>query len=64
MKVRAQMEADGVWEQVKKAIDDKKFEPGDFNLNKLVTGWDTTEYTYYYNQMLNGQYDGKNRKKK
>lgn len=64
MKVRAQMEADGVWEEVKKAIDNGKYKPDTFNLNKLVTGWDTTDFTYYYNQMLNGQYDGKNKKKK
>lgn len=64
MKVRAQMEADGVWEEVKKAIDNGEYKPDTFNLNKLVTGWDTTDFTYYYNQMLNGQYDGKNKKKK
>lgn len=62
MKIRAQMEADGVWDNVKKAIDSGQFEPANFNLNKLVTKWDTNSFTYYYNQMLNGQYDGKNRK--
>lgn len=62
MKIRAQMEADGVWDNVKKAIDSGQFKPANFNLNKLVTKWDTNSFTYYYNQMLNGQYDGKNRK--
>ncbi len=64
MKIRAQMEADGVWDRVKRAIDNEVFKPSDFNLNNAVTGWDTTDFTYYYNQMLNGQYDGKLRKKK
>lgn len=64
MKIRAQMEADGVWDRVKRAIDNEVFKPSDFNLNNAVTGWDTTDFTYYYNQMLNGQYDGKLRKRK
>ena len=59
MKIRAQMEADGVWDRVKRAIDNEVFKPSDFNLNNAVTGWDTEDFTYYYTKMLNGVYDGK-----
>jgi hypothetical protein len=59
MKIRAQMEADGVWDRVKRAIDNEVFKPSDFNLNNAVTGWDTEDFTYYYNKMLDGKYDGK-----
>ena len=58
MKIRAQMEMDGVWDSVVRSIERGAFEPGDFNLNKVVLGWDTNDFTYYYNKMLNGQYDG------
>lgn len=59
MKIRAQMEADGIWDNIVKSIDKGTFEPGDFGLNKLVTYWDTEDFTYYYTKMLNGVYDGK-----
>ena len=64
MKIRAQMEADGVWDEVKKAIKGGKFEAGKFNLNNAVTGWSTEDFTYYYKQMLDGTYDGTYKKKK
>lgn len=59
MKIRAQMEADGIWDAVQKMISYGVVKPDDFKLNKLVTNWDTEDFTYYYTKMLNGQYDGK-----
>jgi len=65
MKIRAQMEADGVWERVKEAVNNGWFQAGDFNLNKTVLGWDTSDFTYYYQLMLDHAYDpSPNRKKK
>ena len=64
MKIRAQMEMDGVWDNVVEAIKRGAFEPGDFKLNNVVTGWDAGEFSYYYNLMLNGKYDGTFKRKK
>lgn len=63
MKVRAQMEADGIYSRVQKAIEYGLAKPSDFQLNNAVLGWDTEDFTYYYNKMLDGKYDGKNVKK-
>jgi hypothetical protein len=60
MQVRAQMEADGIWDDVLKAIKDEKFKPADFNLTIPVVKWDESKFTYNYDLMLNGSYSGKN----
>ena len=59
MQVRAQMEADGIWDDVLKAIKDEKFKPADFNLTIPVVDWDESKFTYNYELMLNGSYSGK-----
>ena len=64
MKIRAQMEADGIWDTVKKYIDGGAYQAGNFNLNNAVLGMSTEDFTYYYNLMLDGRYDGKYKKKK
>lgn len=59
MQIRAQMEADGIWDDIVKAIKDGKFEAKDFNLTKPVVKWDTSQFTYNYDLMQNGSYTGK-----
>jgi hypothetical protein len=59
MQIRAQMEADGIWDDIVKAINDGQFEAKDFNLTKPVVKWDTSQFTYNYDLMQNGSYTGK-----